>query len=925
MGRKKGAVGKRPFEICPHESAPLFRSYGEGQDIIKQLISEVTSGSMAVSEELRQYLRQAGLVNLWFFLKYICGFSGPYNEITDGIHLEMANWRQRPACMKPGARGAGFVPRSWMKDLACDTEIFTTKGWKNHGDVVKGDYVFNQYGEPVRVVGVSEKYSPEECLRISFQDGSSVVCGLGHLWRVIMKKRFRSRKHKVDFYRMYENVVRAEELQAGDNVGVLERPLQFKHRALPIDPYVLGVWLGDGTQANRNITQAFADEFVIREIENRGYDVCWKSAGSTKTTGRYTIGKGRRGHKEGFSHELSKLGLKERKHIPEEYFFGSVQQRFDLLRGLMDTDGCSDSSTGTAKFTNKSLELAEDVYKLASSLRLRPRLREHKAKFQGKTLSYWVVCFQHYQDLQPFLLPRKAKKAKKRYLKRNLRCVKDISLIRGVLTNCIQVEGNIYCVGKEFVPTHNSTIWSHGANTWEIVRDPDIKIRLESGIFDKAEEFLGNIKATFEGNELFLWLYPEHTLPSGWERTGNWSGRRIVTPARTRYMTEATVSIGSMTGASEGGHFTLYNSDDPVGLDDLDAQRNSSTDMYRKKNRFITNKTALLKKPKEDRIVLVGTRYAIDDIYDIAINDAYEFVGFREDYFEERPKGEWSIYNRCGEEDGVYPNPEVTNGDILEKALREDRWFAMTQLMNRPQKTGLAELNMFKPGSASMVWDKKQKDFVLRYDVDRNYEGEDEVEQAVWLSQCDVVMSIDPAGTDKGISAKTSRSSVGVWARDHRDRVTRIFSRVGYFDIYKLFDHIFEGHKQYPGYIRATVIEKNAMQKIILPILRKEEVERGIYINPQGKSESENKVARIRNALGMLLRKNALFLLEGCAKEFVEELQVFPMNEYKMDVLDESEKGITSTYTPMSKEAKIEMQFEDDEAAVAVMDSVFGY
>lgn len=468
-----------------------------------------------------------------------------------------------------------------------------------------------------------------------------------------------------------------------------------------------------------------------------------------------------------------------------------------------------------------------------------------------------------------------------------------------------------------------STIWTHGANSWEIIRNYDIRIRLESGVYDKAEEFLGNIKNTFENNDLIKWLFPETVPPPGWDRLGNWSSKKIVCPARSKYSTEATVSLGSMTGASEGGHYNLYNCDDPVGLDDLDSQMSSSADMYRKKKRFITNKTALLDIATRDRVILVGTRYAVDDIYDVAINDAYEFLGHRVPEFKEAVNGEWSIYNRLAEEDGVFIHPEKVNAEVLAKAMEQDRWFAMTQLMNYPQKTGLSELNEFTAKSARVEWNDEFHDYVIRYMVDSNYD--DEKDSIVPLSECDVVMSLDPAGTDKGISAKTSRSSLGVWARDYKDRVTRIYSRVGYYDINKMFDYIFDGHKRFSGYIRATIIESNAMQKVLLPLLRKEELNRGMYINSQGKQETQNKTIRIRNTLGVVLRKGKLYLAQGCDREFREELAIFPMNEYKMDVLDESEKGISSTYTPQSGEDRRFKDFTEDEMVALASDNVFGY
>lgn len=478
--------------------------------------------------------------------------------------------------------------------------------------------------------------------------------------------------------------------------------------------------------------------------------------------------------------------------------------------------------------------------------------------------------------------------------------------------------------GAGFVPRawYKSTIFTHGADTWETVRDPDIMIRLESGVIDKAKTFLGTIKNSYETNELMHWLYPYTKLPSGYKTSGNWSSDEIIVPGRKRHHTDPTVKAGSMGGAAEGGHVNLYNCDDPVGLDDLDSMRNSSIDMFRKKNRFITNKTSLLLKPKKDRVVLVGTRYAIDDIYEIPVNDAYEFCGYRIPEFNERPNGEWSIYNRLAEENGVFINPEVTDKDTLEKAMSEDMWYAMTQLFNYPQKTGLAEFVDMKPKFAHIQFDAEANDWVITYEANTNF---DEEIVSVCLGDCDVVMSVDPAGTDTGISAKTSRTSIGIWARDAKDRTTRIWQRVGYLSPKQMFDAMFEGNKMFPGYVRATYVESNAMQRIILPLLREAEWEKQQWINPQPLAARGDKKARIRNVVGYQLSRGLLYLTRENSLEFLEEHAVFPMNEFKMDVLDESEKGITATRTPLSIEEKVKQDRHEAEMEIALIDNPFGY
>ena len=258
--------------------------------------------------------------------------------------------------------------------------------------------------------------------------------------------------------------------------------------------------------------------------------------------------------------------------------------------------------------------------------------------------------------------------------------------------------------------------------------------------------------------------------------------------------------------------------------------------------------------------------------------------------------------------------------------MTEDPWFAMSQLVNYPQKTGLAEFHEYPVKYANIEWDKNEGDFVIEFlDADNFPENMADEDRFIKLSECDVVMSVDPAGTDKGMSAKTSRSSVGVWARDSRNRVIRIWGKVGYLSVRELFNAMFDGHKIYLGYIRKTVIETNAMQRLIIPLLKEEELRRGEFINPQPDPATIDKEVRIRNTVGSHLAAGRVYLVRPFSREFEEEKRVFPMSKFKMDVLDESEKGIRATTAPLSKEEKWRRTERDEEMSVEVFDDAFGY
>ena len=194
------------------------------------------------------------------------------------------------------------------------------------------------------------------------------------------------------------------------------------------------------------------------------------------------------------------------------------------------------------------------------------------------------------------------------------------------------------------------------------------------------------------------------------------------------------------------------------------------------------------------------------------------------------------------------------------------------------------------------------------------------------LSRCDVVMSTDLAATDTGMSAKTCRSSIAVWAMDGDGNAYRLWAKVGYLGIYQSVGFIFEGCELFRNRIRAVFIEKNGFQKIVKPVLDRGMELREKYVPVAPVLAEGDKKARIRVALGMRLARGKIWMVQGADKEFREELRVFPMSENRLDVLDESEKALTDLVGPMNGnelEAMKEKEMEREAAEVGL--TAMGY
>lgn len=193
------------------------------------------------------------------------------------------------------------------KGLPVDTPILTENGWVDMGDVKVGDFVFDQNGQKTKIIGKSKpKY--KDCFKIAFDDKSEIICDYEHLWKLSNGE-----------------TKSITELQIGDTIPYC-KAINFDYKHLPIDPYVLGIWLGIG---NNNGSILEPEEFILEKMQNRGYSTS-KNNGSI-TRPKYTV--------YGLTQQLKQLGLLDNKFIPPIYLQSSIVQRQDLLNGLLDSIG----------------------------------------------------------------------------------------------------------------------------------------------------------------------------------------------------------------------------------------------------------------------------------------------------------------------------------------------------------------------------------------------------------------------------------------------------------------------------------------------------------------------------------------------------------------------------------------------------------
>jgi len=353
------------------------------------------------------------------------------------------------------------VPPGFTKACDINTLVLTTGGWKKHGDLFIGDFVFGPDGKPKMVTGRTPNVL-EPAYRIGFDDGAEAVVGAGHLWQV-ERDIPNQNKAKRGSWKRISCVVETPDLRVGNpNASrrcadriVISNPIDLPDAILPIDPYTLGCWLGDGDSRSGIL---YAGEMDVAHFLNLGHRVA-----STNTVNRISI--------DNLAPRLRELGLIKNKHIPDIYIRASESQRWALLQGLMDTDG-QVSPEGWCRFTTGKSSLANGMMVLASSLGIKPRLSKpffDKSKTAKKIGPYYRIRFTPPSGSPIFRLDRKQSRLKGKNPTRGIgsRYVVSVTPIESRFVNCIQVDGGLYLITDRFIVTHNSLLTDVMWPAWE--------------------------------------------------------------------------------------------------------------------------------------------------------------------------------------------------------------------------------------------------------------------------------------------------------------------------------------------------------------------------------------------------------------------------------------------------------------------------
>jgi len=393
-----------------------------------------------------------------------------------------------------------MASRQLGKALSLDTPIpLAGGGYTTMGEIKVGDFILDGNGNPTQVIATTDVMFDHDCYQFEFDNGDvSIIADEDHLWKVSNSAcRFDDKiKTTKELYDIQEKIKKWKNptmcrITLPENIN-----LSPQNDELPIHPYVLGLWLGDGTSSQGCISchEEDYEEYVVI-LENLGYaysDLRYQQG--SNCSGTFTI--------YGLITTLKDNDLLNNKHIPNIYLYASIETRLELLRGLMDSDGYCMDKCGTCQFYQKDMNLLSQVRYLLNSLGLKNRYSSRI--IDGEKYNQLTFTTDKYYV---FNLQRKHERQDGSGFMRENRNVylKNISKVKSVPVRCIQVanlDGMFLC-GESMIPTHNSSI-AAAILSWAIIFYPDNRAVIFNFQKAAAQENLNKVK--FVIKNLPAWL-----------------------------------------------------------------------------------------------------------------------------------------------------------------------------------------------------------------------------------------------------------------------------------------------------------------------------------------------------------------------------------------------------------------------------------
>ena len=372
--------------------------------------------------------------------------------------------------------------------LALDTAVPTPFGWTTMGEIVEGDLLYDERGRICRVTGLSPVFRDRRCFEVRFDDGEQIVADGEHRWPVWDFTNDRPVARTLTTAEMADRVVIGAAGKRRRYAIDCCDPVDMPDQDLILHPYVLGLWLGDGSSIMNHISVHEEDAEVAEHLRACGVEAefrlpHWRKGRIANVVIDPTF---RMRRKDGaslsdcfrsrFVMRLRQLDVLDNKHVPLAYMRASRRQRLELVRGLMDSDGTISPDGKRCEFSNADRGLIDAMVDLLRGLGYKPAVYHGRARRKvfgrdgraAASAEYWRISWTAYAEEPMFRLSRKRARMRSvengRPWKSRRRRIVAIRPVPSVPVRCIEVDSpsHLFLCGRGWIPTHNT----EAGNNW---------------------------------------------------------------------------------------------------------------------------------------------------------------------------------------------------------------------------------------------------------------------------------------------------------------------------------------------------------------------------------------------------------------------------------------------------------------------------
>ena len=372
------------------------------------------------------------------------------------------------------------------KGQPLDSIVWTPYGPKKMGNIKIGDIISSPNGTTSKVIGVFPQ-SKQNVYKVIFSDGDECLCDENHLWKIKKNNRCKSTNKLVQLKDFKNDVKFADRPK-----WKVELPTfcHFNSQNISLDPYLLGLILGDGGISQKSIYITNINEEILNYIRFTLFsEYELKRSGSSisyRIIRKDNIGKHNR-LEHYYINALDNLKLRghtsHTKFIPNLYKYNSYDIRLAVLQGLMDTDGCVNKRGMSCSITTVSRQLSLDIKELAQSLGFLCKISHRYTTCNNKKFPSYRLFIRGNDITKLFRITKKKDRAKKRTKPILHRTIKDIQYIGKQETQCIKIDSyhGMYLT-DQFICTHNTNLALNIARNAQQIGCPIFYLNVEARI-----------------------------------------------------------------------------------------------------------------------------------------------------------------------------------------------------------------------------------------------------------------------------------------------------------------------------------------------------------------------------------------------------------------------------------------------------------